>query len=379
MTSSTPRRLLLLATALAALLPPAAGSAQEVVDPVLRGQVLLGDTALRAGTVILHRVSEEIQGEVDSTQVAPDGSFAFRLPTLPGPDRSDVYFASVRHAGILYFGRALTLAVQLDTVYRIQAWDTLTVPDADGPVALESRSLFLEPGEGGGWQVTDLFQLRNDRRTTLLAPEGGVIWRHPLPPGVTDAQVSQVDVSQGAAEVRDGELVVATPFAPGNRLFVVRYSADDPFLSVPLPSGAEAVEILLREPSPAVEAAGLAPAESVEFEPGTTFRRLAGSAVPPGTLVLEEGRDPVAPPPARWMGVLLALILAGFAAWALQAGRAATRPAASSPAPVGRQALILEIARLDEAFSTRPDPTPEERGAYEARRGELLRRLARAE
>jgi hypothetical protein len=38
---------------------------------------------------------------------------------------------------------------------------------------------------------------------------------------------------------------------------------------------------------------------------------------------------------------------------------------------------VLEVARLDEAFaSRRAAATPEERGAYEARRRDLMRRLA---
>ena len=68
----------------------------------------VADTALAEGVVVLHHVSDGEQGEVDSVRVGEEGSFSFTLPRAPDPGRSDIYFASVRHDGVLYFGPAIT-------------------------------------------------------------------------------------------------------------------------------------------------------------------------------------------------------------------------------------------------------------------------------
>ncbi len=331
----------------------------------------MGDSTLTSGTVVLHHVASESQGEIDSTRVAPDGTFSFPLPTVPDPGRSEVYFASVRHDGILYFGKAITTAVQLDSLYEIHTYDTRTAPEGGVQLPVEVRNLFLEP-DGERWQVTDLFQIRNDGDRTLVAPEGGFIWRYPLPPGLEDPVVAQAEFATGAAVVEDGDLVVRTPLPPGERLFVVRYHIPDPFVTLPLPGTTRTLEILVREPAPPLDAPGLVVGERVEIEPGTTYRRFSGSNLSNTTVRLVEANVP-GRPPVRWFAVVLGILLGSVAVWAVQKGRPQRAPARTGDD--ARRALILEVARLDEAFDANPDPTPEERGAYQARRAELLRRL----
>ena len=364
---------LLLLAAWAAFLPSAT-SGQVLADPVLRGRTLLGDTVLAPATVVLHRVSTETQGEVDSVTVNRDGTFIFRLPTVPDPGRSEVYFASVRHQGILYFGKAVTVAVQLDSLYQIQAYDTLMAPPEGFPVPLQARNLFLEPGDGNRWRVTDLFQLRNEESRTLVAPEGGYVWRHPLPSGATEVTMADGDFGSAGAEARGGALVVTTPLPPGERLFVVRYTVPDPFLDLSFPFPTDVLEVLIQEPAPPLEAPGLTAVPGVELDPGVTFRRLVGEDLGGREIRLVEGKEQ-RPPPVRWLAVILALVLAGVGVWAVQRGGGVERRVASDAPALDRQGLILEVAKLDEAFEARSDPTPEERGAYEARRRALLRRL----
>ena len=369
------RAIALLALLSATGLPPGSRLAAQVpADPVLRGRVLLGDSAPGMGTVILHRVASDSQGEVDSVRVAPDGSFAVRLPAVPDPERSEVYFASVRHAGILYFGKPVNLPVQLDSLYEIRTYDTASAPPGGAALTVQARELFLESLEGGRWQATDLFQVRNDTSRTWVAAEGGVVWRHPLPERVTDAEVRQSDVLSGGAEIQDGALVVTAPLPPGERLFVVRYSVPDPFLSIPIPAGVDALEILVEEPAPLLVADGLQPEEPVELEPGKTYRRLTGAALTGPVVRLAEGRAP-AEPPVRWMAVTLAAVLAAVGLWAVRTGIPGTAGRAGAADSQDRRSLVLEIARLDEAFASGASPTAEEREAYEARRRDLIRRL----
>ena len=347
---------------------------QELAEPVLRGQALLGDSVLRSGTVVLHRVTATAQGEVDSVAVGGDGSFSFRLPRIPDPERSEVYFASVRHAGILYFGKALTMPVQLDSLYEIQTYDTAQAPPGGASLSVQARNVFLEVDSVGSWRVTDLFEIRNGRSRTLVATEGDVVWHHPLAERAAGAEVTRTDMMAGAAEIRGDELAVAGPIPPGDQLLVVRYRVPDPFLSLPIPARTESLEVMVQEPAPPMEALGLQQAPSVELEPGVTFRRFSATAVEGSVVRLVQGRAERRPP-VRWMAVILALVLTGVGVWSVQptAGRA---PGGSRPGVRDRRALILEVARLDEEWSRHSDATPEDRGAYEARRRELLRRIA---
>jgi len=73
--------------------------------------VRVGEGVMRSGTVVLHRVSAEDSGEVDSTRVDSDGSFALTLPHVPDhAARPEVFFASVEYRGLHYFGPAITEA-----------------------------------------------------------------------------------------------------------------------------------------------------------------------------------------------------------------------------------------------------------------------------
>lgn len=361
--------------ALLLLAAPAAVRAQVEERPTLSGKAFVGDTALVGGTVVLHHVSDDGQGEVDSLAVGADGTFSFELPNVPDPTRNDVFFASVRHAGVLYFGPAITLAVQLDTLYEVHAYDTVLAPPEGASVALQSRSLFLEPDGAGAWRATDLFQVRNDADRTIVARDGGRTWRYPLPGEARDVSAGEGDLSFSAAEFDSGDLVVSAALPPGERLFVVRYWLDSPFVSFPTPGLTEALDVLVREPAPAldVEGEGIETVGRMELEPGSTYRRFTGmDFAQPFVRVVQS--EETGPPPVRWAAVILALVLAAGGLAALRGG--ARAPAeASVPASGGRQALLTQVARLDEDFAARATPSVSERRRYEDERTELVRRL----
>ena len=124
----------------------------------------------------------------------------------------------------------------------------------------------------------------------------------------------------------------------------------------------------------------------VEVEAGSTYRRYSGTSIGPGQVrVIEaEQRGDL---PLPWITVVVALALAGIALWVTRGMRTpvgvggpsgpltgtGNRPGDSAAA--GRQAILLEVARLDEAFEAEADPSPEQRAEYEARRAELLSHL----
>jgi len=349
---------------------PGDAQAQVLAEPVLEGRAFLGDTVLTSGTVVLHRVGETTQGEIDSVRVARDGSFAFRLPSVPDPRSSEVYFASIRHAGILYFGPAISVPVQLDSLYEIHAYDTLMAPQAGAALPVQARTVFLEEDEAD-WQVTDLFQVRNDADRTLVAREDGAVWRYPLPETARDPTVSDATLAPTSWTFEDGHIEVRAALPPGDRVFVVRYAVPGPFLEIPLPGITEALEVLVKEPAPPLDVPGLAAMDRVELEPGSTYRRFSGTDSRDTVVRLVEGEVARTVPPG-WLALLLALVLGSAGVWIVQ--RPGLERSTSRP-PRNRRALLVEVAMLDEAFEALLAPTPEERGAYEARRRALLRQL----
>ncbi|HSM04810.1 MAG TPA: hypothetical protein VK858_09300, partial [Longimicrobiales bacterium] len=170
---------------LLAVLVASGGDAQVPAEPRLEGVVERGTAGpVAEATVLLHRIDPTAAGEIDAVRTDGSGRFAFELPTVPDPGgRDEIYFASVRHQGVVYFGGAVSQAVQLDSVYRIQVFDTAVAPPEGAPVPRGVRYLLAEPVEGG-WQVTDLMQIDVTGERTWVNAEGGVTWRYPMPEGL---------------------------------------------------------------------------------------------------------------------------------------------------------------------------------------------------
>jgi hypothetical protein len=347
-------------------------AAQVPAAPILEGTAFVGDDAMSAGTVILHHLTEGTQGELDSLTVGADGRFSFALPSVPDPERSDVFFASVRHDGVLYFGPAITTGVQLDSVYEIHAYDTLLAPSEGLPVALQSRSVFFEP-DSADWRVTDLFQVRNDESRTIVARPGGRVWSHSLPAEARDITAGEGELAFDAAQAEDGELVVRAALPPGERLFVVRYRVDTPALSIPVDRPAEAMDVLVREPAPPLEVEGLELLDRIELEEGSTYLRFAGTDVA-GPAVRITRSEEQGPPEVQWAAAVLALVLTGAGLLILRAPR--TAPSRAPVAP-DREALLFQIARLDEGFDLE-NASPDARKVYERKRAELIRQVRAA-
>ncbi|MDH3207658.1 MAG: hypothetical protein OEO79_13735 [Gemmatimonadota bacterium] len=346
--------------------------AQVLADPILAGRVMLADSTLTSGTVVLHQLSQVTQGEIDSVAVAPDGSFVLRLPRIPDPALGEMYFASIRHDGVMYFGDAITVPIDLDSLYLIQAFDTLIAPLEGVPVALEARSLFFEPS-GSEWAVTDVFQLRNDRDRTVVPRQDGRVWSYPLPAGARDLTADN-EMSADVVAYVDGSVVFRAALPPGERLFVVRYFVDSLALTIPTPGGAEMLDVLIREPAPAIAVEGLVQEQGIQLEAGTTYRRFAGEnvTVPQLRLTMVEEAEP---PPVEWIAVVLTLVLAGGGLMALRGGARSGTAAREAKGAGGRQSLLVELARLDEQYEGEPAPTAARTRQYKTHRAELIERL----
>ena len=354
-------------------------AAQELVVPELRGRVLLGDAPLAGARVVLHHLGGLEPGAVDSVLTARDGGFRFVLPNVPNPQVTpEIWFTSVAHDGVTYFGEPVQLAAQLDSAQTIRVYESETAPPGGAVMPLTARYTLIEQ-EGGRWFLTDLLHPRNETGRTLVAPPGGATWTYPLPPGATDLQIGGEQMMPSMAVIADGQLRLTSPIQPGIAEIIVRYRIPDPFVTIPYPGTTDSVEMMIREPAPiAVE--GLASGQPVEMEPGVRYRRFNGSQLADARIVLSESQPPPELP-LEWTAVAIALVLTGAALFA------ALRPHPSVVLPgqavaqtvldqrlspfEQRQLLLLELARLEAA---RPaDGAPQDE--WSNRRGALLERV----
>lgn len=377
MPSSPPTRSLLLAAAALLSTVPLPSAGQEEVVPLLRGEVRVGEEPLSGATVVLHRVGPETSGEIDSIQTVMDGSFEILLPHVPSHSvDSEIFFASVQYRGLYYFGPAITNAVQLDSTYMIQAYDTLTVPPGGADLTLLSRSLFLEKSNQG-WTATDVFQLQQEEDRTLYSPENGVTWSYPLPSGTRNFEVGQADFAPEMIRMDGDRMKMSTPLPPGERYLMVRYDLPDNEFLLPLPGRTDRLEILVREPGPPAEFPPLVAATPLELEPGNVYRRYAGDSLSDTQIQAAVAPEPWAFP-AEWLGLLLAVILVAAGVYGFRRRGRSLQPPPLPGKQGGRDEIVLAIARLDEAFERNPEPSPEARSAYEARRRALLSDLRRS-
>ena len=344
---------------------PQAVSSQEPAPLVISGEVHIGEELADSGTVVLHRVSTFFTGEVDSVSVGLGGGFEFSIPAPSEPFGDDVYFASIRYQGVLYFGGPVTEAADTVGTYLIHAFPAVgAAPDTRLPVRI--RNTFVERAESGtGWRVTDLFEIENRTRTTIIASENGASWSYTLPPGAVDFAVGQSDLASDAASFRGGRVHTSSPVPPGESVYLFRYSIPEDAFELPLEGATESMELLFREPAGELTVGGLAAVGPMDLE-GSTFRRFAGRELAPSVVTVEPGQALTPSSSIPLVAVLLALALT--VAGSLVAMRARLRPARVESA---RRLALVEIARLDEAWQRGEMEVDD----YDRRRGALLREL----
>ena len=383
-------RRVLVAFALVAV--PGAVSAQVEATPVLQGVVTRAEDPLASAMVVLHRVDAMDAGEIDSIRADGEGRFQFRLPTVPDPGGTgEVYFASVRHQGLLYFGTPIANALQLDSTYSIQVWDTLQAPLEGVEIPIEVRYLLVE-AIPDGWQITDLTQLRLEGQNTIVPADGGLTWSYPLPSGgIQNVQVGGGDIAPAAVQLDDETVRLTMPLSPGNRQLMLRYVVDSLNLDLSLPGAVEEFELLVLEPAPTLTVTGLVAVDPVESSPGVVYRRYAASLMADSTLSVRQLPAP-AEMPVKLIAFALAFLLAGAGLWAVNArggsgqaqggqtvpvgGPASSAAPASGtggPAPaVVRERIVLAIAQLDEELA---GATGERAATISAERASLMERL----
>jgi hypothetical protein len=323
------------------------------------GRDTLGASRAR---VVLHRVSRDVSGKLDSTLADPTGAFRFRFSR----DTSMVYLLSANWSGIEYFGEPLPGA-SLGGATTL----TLLVADTSSAGTAETGGRFLvlgSPGATRDRRAVDLFVIRNRGDRTIVGTDGASpTWRAPLPRGVTDARLGSAgsEVSADAVRFEPDRVAVIAPIAPGEKQLLIEYTIPASMHRLELTAVTrDTIQVVAEEAGVTVEGLERAPDQVLD---GRSFARWTGRDAASVTVSF--------PVPASRDGALVPLVIAALVIAGV-AGIAATRFRRGAPPPpqVTSEALITRIAALDAAASRRR-LAGEEKARYDRERAELKRAL----
>ncbi|HEU4562092.1 MAG TPA: hypothetical protein VFS20_29965 [Longimicrobium sp.] len=305
-------------------------SAPAAAQQPLPGRVVRDGEGVAGVSVQLHRVSQSLRGQIDSTVSGPGGAFAFRLPPVDTAAGFTVFFATAIRDGVRYFGPAVHPG-ETSQGYAINVYDTASSQALADSVRVSRRDVFLIPDMDGSMQVAEIIRFHNPARRTLVA-ESRPLVSIQLPPAVDRFEAGDTDRADSARAastglVRMGDRAWLTdPLVPGNRdvFFRYRIPAAEKRLPVAIGRATDTLFVYVRQPAPDVRASGLGQGEPFQAE-GERFTRYARTALRPNASISIDWRGPQPPPvDPRWAALAIAgAILVGGAVIAARRSRAA--------------------------------------------------------
>ena len=364
---------------------PRTAAAQPPPAPVrtVTGRVQLPATAesLRPAVgawVTLHRVGRDSAGPLDSTRTGGEGRYAFRYRRAVGD--SAVFFVSARWSGITYFSPPLPDRDVSGDDAALIVYDTTA-----GPLRPQLRGRHVIIGSLDSTRrhpVVEIFDLANDSTVTIVAGDSTPAWTTRLPAQAQDVRLTGGELSPDAVTVRDGQLAVFAPFAPGVKQLGFAYSLPPAAfpLALPIETSVPMMEVLVEDGAARVTGPTIEPVDTVQSS-GRSFRRFVGRDVPASGTV----RVMLPPPPADNRRLYLTVLVVGLGLLMLLALARAVGRRRAAPLLLPGTGLVAErdelarrIAALDAAYQRRRNPSEAERLEYERRRGGLRAMLGDA-
>jgi hypothetical protein len=332
------------------------------------------------------------QGQPVFAPVAADGTFSLEAD----PAKSHLvglFYGGVAYSRVVEAGRADPVELK---IYETTDDVSVVKITSDSMTVLQNT----EEGQGNVLEVLQLLRYQNDSDRAFIGSESDQPAPEPSPSGSPAPQQRQVlklpvpesaydlapaDAANGAGLATSGEgrLVTTSAFPPGEAsvayLFKVKVPRTGWQLRREVYHPTEHADLLVGKRLVLTAAPGFEFQESKTLG-GESYNRYRSGELNPGSVIEadigfpEEGTDGV------WIGfaagvAVLALLLglANLRMRRRRAAKAAAKPAAPAPAesPPTREALIEQVAELDERFESGAI----EKAEYESQRAALLARL----
>ena len=299
------------------------------------GRVLLGgrdSVPLRGNWAVLHRVTRESAGPIDSVRTDAAGRYRMQLPRPRAvADSGAVYVVSTWHDSLAYF--SLPLNVLGRTAVRVE--DLVVYPTTKGtpPIELARRLVTIGlPGKDGTREVLEILELQNAGVSTRITDDTLVpTWSGAIPPSAIQFQAGQGDISPEAMK-RVGDRVFVLGAIPPGQVKQLTYGYMLPAvagrLSIPIDQPTRDVNLLIEDTVAAVEAPGVESLGVQQIEQRRFAAYRAGPLAPGDRVTIALPRGPFRPQMLvpYVVGVLGAGMLAALV-WALR-----RKPLASGPA-----------------------------------------------
>ena len=206
------------------------------------GRVLRGDRGgdtipLARAWVVLHKVTRETGGPVDS--VRSDARGRYRIE-LRNPDSNSVYVVSAWYDSLAYF--SLPLNVTGRPAVHVEDIVTFLTSVNGPPIRLARRLATVAAArEDGTREILELLELENMGRTTRITKDTLPTWAGRVPEGAGQFRGGQGDISPEAIVFRNDSVLVLGPIPPGP---VKQLS-----YSYALPAGTRALVIPIDQPT----------------------------------------------------------------------------------------------------------------------------------
>lgn len=353
-------------------LPPATGTPGVAGEKrTVAGRVLSGSSdtlrPVSGQMVVLHRISADSSGPVDSIRTSPAGAYRFGY-RLDGP--RSMYIVSTRYAGVAYFTTPLREAAVTSPDADVSVYDTTS---AAFPLSVRARHVVVAPADAGGLRrIVDVLEVANDSTRTLVASPTGRTWRLTLPADATQPGASGGDMPAEAFRFEGANADLTVPFPPGSRQLVITYAIPaGRTVSIPVADAVSTLEVLVEGGGGTASGAGLTREDQVSLE-GRTFERYTAASVPAGSSFSVErvGGGGNA-------GRLALLAVAAIAvALGIIVGRRDPEKATPIAGPrITKDSLARHIAALDHVYATPERQAGTGGDHYRARRAALLDQL----
>jgi hypothetical protein len=167
---------------------------------------------LARAMVVLHHVSRDAAGPIDSMSSDARGRYRFEIRR---PDSTGAYLVTVWFDSIAYVSNALQIGgrpiVHVDDIVTYPT--TIDAP----PIALARRlATIARAGDEGTREVLEILELENHGVTTRIARDSmQPVWAGRVPAHTGQFRGGQGDISAEAIRFRNDSVLVLAPIGPG--------------------------------------------------------------------------------------------------------------------------------------------------------------------